>query len=53
MNLSYYPIHTGVLQVTKERERERMNIMCTSRKGARIDRNMVNKAFQLVFGNCV
>lgn len=38
MNLSYYPIHTVVLQVTKEkgreRERENVNITCTGGRGA-------------------
>lgn len=48
MNLSYYPIHTAVLQVTKEREgereaenegeREHMNVRHTGRKGACVHR---------------
>lgn len=34
MNLSYYAMHTVVLQVTKEKgERENRNIMSTGREG--------------------
>ena len=53
MNLSYYPIHTVVLQVTKEKGgeggRENMNTMCTGRKGARIGRDVGNKALGMAY----
>ena len=57
MNLSYYPIHTVVLQVTKEKGgeggRENVDTMCTGRKGARICGDMGNKAFGVLYGKCV
>ena len=57
MNLSYYPIHTVVLQVTQEKGgeggRENVDTMCTGRKGARICGDMGNKAFGVLYGKCV
>lgn len=50
MNLSYYPIHTVVLQVTKEKGRERerereCEYNVHRREGGRMYRNTGNKAF--------